>query len=50
MGGQQAGSQYVQAFLTVIRNVTKEEVVQYVLALLDNLVSGAHQKDRFFLC
>eukprot|EP00884_Botryococcus_braunii_P018942 jgi/Botrbrau1/5731/Bobra.0134s0007.1 len=44
----EAGPQYIQAFLTVIRNVTKEEVVQYVLALLDNLVSESPSRISLF--
>lgn len=36
----QAGPAYVEAFLSVLRNVTKEDVVQYVLALLDDLLTG----------
>ena len=30
----------MDTFVTVLRNVTKEEPVQYVLAHLDNIVSG----------
>ena len=37
----QAGPSYTEAFLTVLRNVTKEDTVQYVLALLDQLLAGA---------
>ncbi len=36
----QAGPAYAEAFLTVLRNVTKEDTVQYVLALLDDLLQG----------
>ena len=36
----QAGPSYVEAFVVVLRNVTKEDVVQYVLASLDDLISG----------
>ena len=36
----QAGPSYAEAFLTVLRNVTKEDTVQYVLALLDDLLQG----------
>ena len=38
----QAGPAYAQTFLTVLRNVTKEDTVQYVLALLDDLLQGVH--------
>ncbi len=36
----QAGPSYAEAFLTVLRNVTKEDTVQYVLAVLDQLLAG----------
>lgn len=39
-GAAQAGAAYVEAFLSVLKNVTKEETVQYVLALLLKLVQG----------
>jgi len=37
----QAGPSYAEAFLTVLHTVTKEDTVQYVLALLDQLLAGA---------
>jgi V-type H+-transporting ATPase subunit H len=37
---RQDGPAYVDTLLTVLRNVTKEETVQYVLALLDDIVTG----------
>ena len=36
----QNGPAYCEAFLNVLRNVTKEEAVQYVLALIDDMLSG----------
>ena len=36
----QNGPAYCQAFLNVLRNVTKEEAVQYVLALINDMLSG----------
>ena len=36
----QAGPAYAEAFLSVVRNVTKEDTVQYVLALLDDMLTG----------
>ncbi len=36
----QAGPAYVEAFMTVLRNVTKPDTVQYVLALLIKMVQG----------
>ena len=38
----QDGPAYVEAFLMVLRNVTKEETVQYVLALLDEMLTGTN--------
>jgi len=32
----------VETLLTVLRNVTKEETVQYVLALLDEIITGGN--------
>ncbi len=40
----QAGPSYAEAFLTVLRNVTKEDTVQYVLAVLDQLLAGTALK------
>ncbi len=31
----------MEAFLSVLRNVTKEDTVQYVLAVLDDMLTGA---------
>lgn len=36
----QSGPAYVEAFLTVLKNVTKDETVQYVLALVEQLLAG----------
>ncbi len=36
----QDGPACMETLLTVLRNVTKEETVQYVLALLDEIISG----------
>lgn len=36
----QDGPAYVETLLTVLRNVTKEETVQYVLAMLDEIITG----------
>ena len=38
--GPQNGAALIDALTTVLRNVTKEETVQYVLALLDDIVSS----------
>lgn len=40
MHNMQNGPAYCEAFLNVLRNVTKEEAVQYVLALIDDMLSG----------
>lgn len=37
----QSGSSYIEAFLTVLKNVTKDETVQYVLALVEQMLAGA---------
>lgn len=42
----QNGPAYCEAFLNVLRNVTKEEAVQYVLALIDDMLSGMY----YFVC
>lgn len=34
------GAAYLEAFLMVLRNVTKEETVQYVMALIDEMLAG----------
>jgi V-type H+-transporting ATPase subunit H len=39
----QNGASYVDAFVSVLRNVTKEETVQYVLALLCHMLQSAAQ-------
>ena len=36
----QSGPSYIEAFLTVLKNVTKDETVQYVLALLEEMLAG----------
>ena len=36
----QAGAAYVEAFETVLKNVAKDETVQYVLALLEEMLEG----------
>jgi V-type H+-transporting ATPase subunit H len=36
----QNGPAFVEAFLSVLRSVTKEETVQYVLALLLQMLQG----------
>ncbi len=36
----QAGPANCEAFLNVLRNVAKEETVQYVLALIDDMLAG----------
>ncbi len=36
----QEGPAYAEAFFNVLRSVTKEDTVQYVLAILDEMVAG----------
>ncbi|CAK0784291.1 hypothetical protein CVIRNUC_007495 [Coccomyxa viridis] len=44
----EAGPSYTEAFLTVLRNVTKEDTVQYVLALLDQLLAVDSSRATYF--
>lgn len=37
----QRGEAYVELFVVILQNVNKEETVQYVLAMLDDLLVGA---------
>ena len=46
----QNGPAYCEAFLNVLRNVTKEEAVEYVLALIDDMLSGATLLAQAFPC
>jgi V-type H+-transporting ATPase subunit H len=42
----QRGEAYVELFVVILQNVNKEETVQYVLALLDDLLVGARAARR----
>lgn len=42
----QRGEAYVELFVVILQNVNKEETVQYVLALLDDLLVGARARER----
>lgn len=42
----QAGAAYVEAFETVLKNVAKDETVQYVLALLEAMLEGMSSQLR----
>jgi len=43
----QRGEAYVELFVVILQNVNKEETVQYVLALLDDiLVGGSRERPR----
>lgn len=44
----ESGPAYVEAFLTVLRNVTKEETVQYILALLLQMLSTNPSRAALF--
>jgi hypothetical protein len=37
----QEGTAYAAVFMNVLRNVSKDDTTQYVLALLDEAVTGA---------
>lgn len=43
------GERYVWAMMSVLQNVTKEETVQYVLALLDDMLDGDAMRAKLFL-
>jgi len=42
------GASYVEAFMTVLRNTTKEEVVRYVLALLSEMITTNPDRAALF--
>ncbi|KAK9811416.1 hypothetical protein WJX72_003647 [[Myrmecia] bisecta] len=42
------GAAFTEAFLTVLRNVTREETVQYVLALLDQMLEADPSRAKLF--
>lgn len=44
----ESGPAYVEAFLTVLRNVTKEETVQYILALLLQMIRANPSRATLF--
>jgi V-type H+-transporting ATPase subunit H len=44
----ESGPAYVEAFLTVLRNVTKEETVQYILALLLQMLQDSPSRAHLF--
>eukprot|EP00887_Chlorella_sp_A99_P006497 scaffold3.g6497.t1 len=44
----EAGPSYVEAFLTVLKNVTKDETVQYVLAMLEEMLSVDESRAALF--
>jgi V-type H+-transporting ATPase subunit H len=44
----ESGPAYVEAFLTVLRNVTKEETVQYILALLLQMLQANPNRTALF--
>lgn len=44
----ESGPAYVDAFLTVLRNVTKEETVQYILALLLQMLQDNPSRAQLF--
>jgi V-type H+-transporting ATPase subunit H len=44
----EGGARYVRAMMSVLQNVTKEETVQYVLAMVDDILDGDSSRARFF--
>lgn len=47
--GAQEGPAHVEAFMSVLRSVTKEDTVQYVLAVLDDMLTRALAPVAFVL-
>jgi V-type H+-transporting ATPase subunit H len=45
---EEAGPAICEAFLNVLRNVAKEETVQYVLALIDDMLAVDRQRAKLF--
>lgn len=45
---EESGSSYIEAFLTVLKNVTKDETVQYVLALVEQMLAEDSSRARLF--
>ncbi|EIE21667.1 vacuolar ATP synthase subunit H [Coccomyxa subellipsoidea C-169] len=45
---QEEGPAYAEAFFNVLRSVTKEDTVQYVLAILDEMVAGDPKRAAYF--
>lgn len=41
----QDGPAYIQTFMQVLRNVSKEDTVEYVLAMMDQLLTGQHEEN-----
>lgn len=42
----QDGPAYVRLFVTILRDIFKEETVEYVLALVDEMLSGKWDMER----
>ncbi|PSC76439.1 V-type proton ATPase subunit H-like [Micractinium conductrix] len=45
---EESGPSYIEAFLTVLKNVTKDETVQYVLALLEEMLAADSGRAQLF--
>ena len=41
----QDGPAYIQTFMQELRNVSKEDTVEYVLAIMDQLLTGQHEEN-----
>lgn len=42
------GPAYLKTFISVLRNVTKDETIEYTLALIDDLLTANPKRARFF--
>lgn len=45
----QDGPAYVRVFITILRDIFKEETVEYVLALIDEMLTGNWIKFSLFM-
>ncbi|KAK3269976.1 hypothetical protein CYMTET_21603 [Cymbomonas tetramitiformis] len=45
---EEDGAAYAQTFLTLVRNITKNDVVQYALALIDDMLSADEGRAALF--
>ena len=44
----QDGPSYIRVFVSILRDIFKEETVEYVLALIDEMLTGKEGNNRAF--